>query len=181
MIQVYTPTSDYDDKSSEQFYIQLQGVTDKVNKKDILMVQGDWNAKDAQWDWSDHSGSSCNTITNNQGRLLLEEDEEDADMLMNMFNAVMTETAKDILWNYHLKKKTWVTDEIHEICDAWRELKNVRHSTGAAEYKEISKKIRKSMKWTKEEWVEKQCAEIEESLGKNNSRKVFQIVKDLTN
>ena len=36
------------------------------------------------------------------------------------------------------------------------------------------------MKKAKENWVGEQCREIEENLRKNNSRRVYQLVKDLT-
>ena len=40
-----TPTSKYDDNDIEEFYDQLQNVIDQTPKKDIVGVQGDWNAK----------------------------------------------------------------------------------------------------------------------------------------
>ena len=43
--QAYAPTTDYDDDDIEDFYDQLQEVTDQAPKKDTLVVQGDWNAK----------------------------------------------------------------------------------------------------------------------------------------
>ena len=45
IIQAYTPTSDYNDNETEEFYNQLQNVIDQTPKKDILVVQGDWNVK----------------------------------------------------------------------------------------------------------------------------------------
>ena len=45
IVQVYAPTSDYEDEEVEDFYNQLQEVVEQVPKKDILVVQGDWNAK----------------------------------------------------------------------------------------------------------------------------------------
>ena len=45
IIQVYAPMSDYDDNEIDEFYDQLQNVPDQTPKKDILVVQGDWNAK----------------------------------------------------------------------------------------------------------------------------------------
>ena len=36
------------------------------------------------------------------------------------------------------------------------------------------------MKKAKENWIEEQCSEIEESLRKNNSNRAYQLVKDLT-
>ena len=40
IIQVYAPTSGHDDSEVDHFYQQLQ----ETPKKDILVVQGDWNA-----------------------------------------------------------------------------------------------------------------------------------------
>ena len=45
IVQAYAPTSDYDDNKIEEFYDQLQNVTDQTPKKGILVVQGDWNTK----------------------------------------------------------------------------------------------------------------------------------------
>ena len=44
IVQAYTPTSDYDDNKTEDFYDQPQNVIDQT-PKDILVVQGVWNAK----------------------------------------------------------------------------------------------------------------------------------------
>ncbi|GFS10986.1 craniofacial development protein 2 [Elysia marginata] len=44
-IQVYAPTSDHEDDEVEKLYEDLDNSIAKVPKKDILMVQGDWNAK----------------------------------------------------------------------------------------------------------------------------------------
>ena len=54
--QVYAPTTDYSDDLIEDFYSQLQRIIDQAPKKDILIVQGDWNAKvgkDTQENWQD--------------------------------------------------------------------------------------------------------------------------------
>ena len=75
VVQAYAPTSDHCDDEVEDFYSQLQDAINKVNKKDILIIQGDWNAKvgtDAQKDWNKFCGSSCNPVTNERGLRLLE-------------------------------------------------------------------------------------------------------------
>ena len=36
------------------------------------------------------------------------------------------------------------------------------------------------MKKAKENWIEEQCSEIEENLRKNNSKRAYQLMKDLT-
>ena len=297
IIQVYAPTSEHKDEEIEEFYTQLQATIHKTNKKDILIIQGDWNAKvgsDAHKDWNKHCGPSCNTTTNERGNRLLEfacyndlvlantlgehkasrrwtwhapngthhqidyilvqnrfrsginraktrtfpgadvgsdhdlvlmnfrvrlkkinkpknirvkfnldrlKDptiaesfqaaiggkfaallalEEDTEIMTTGFNAVMTETANELLGKHRRKKQPWITDSILDMCDKRRDLKKVKNTTGKEEYKEINKKIRKEMRNVKEEWVEKQCAEIEECISKNNSRRAYQIVKDLT-
>ena len=51
-----SPTSGHDDSEVDHFYPQLQETKDQTPKKDILVVQGDWNAKvgkDAQADWGE--------------------------------------------------------------------------------------------------------------------------------
>ena len=74
-IQVYAPTSGHDDSEVDHFYQQLQETIDQTPKKDILVVQGDWNAKvgkDAQADWGEVCGSYGNIETNERGLRLLE-------------------------------------------------------------------------------------------------------------
>ena len=75
VVEVYTPTSDYDDNEIEEFYSQLQNVIDQTLKKDILVVQGDWNAevgKGACGNWQGICGPFCNDNTNERRLRLLE-------------------------------------------------------------------------------------------------------------
>ena len=67
IVQAYAPTSDYDDNKIEELYDQLQNVIDQTPKKDILVVQGDWNAevgRDACGNWQGICRPSCNDETN---------------------------------------------------------------------------------------------------------------------
>ena len=41
IIQVYAPTSSYDDSEVDEFYRELQSVVGQTPKQDILVVQGD--------------------------------------------------------------------------------------------------------------------------------------------
>ena len=71
----YAPTSDYDDNEIEEFCDQLQNTIDQTPKKDILMVQGEWNAKvgkDAYENWQGICGPFCNDDTNKRGLRHLE-------------------------------------------------------------------------------------------------------------
>ena len=44
----------------------------------------------------------------------------------------------------------------------------------------MDKNIKRSMKKAKENWIGEQCSEIEENLRKNNSKRAYQLMKDLT-
>ena len=57
-------------------------------------------------------------------------------------------------------------------------LKKKRYEAeGAKEYREA---IQKAVKKAKEDWTDAQCEEIETCLNKNNSKRAYQLVKDLT-
>ena len=75
IIQAYTPTTDYSDEDVEDFYEQLQEDLDQTPTKDILVVQGDCNAKvgeNAHQNWDGTCGKYCNTTSSARGLRLLE-------------------------------------------------------------------------------------------------------------
>ena len=45
VIQVYAPTSNAEEAEVERFYEDLQELLELTNKKDVLFIIGDWNAK----------------------------------------------------------------------------------------------------------------------------------------
>ena len=75
IVQVYAPMSDYEDNEMEEFYDQLLNVIDETQRKDILLVQGDWKAevgKNVYGNWQDICGPFCNDDTNKRGLRHLE-------------------------------------------------------------------------------------------------------------
>ena len=44
VVQIYLPTSEYDEEIIENYYNDLQAVLDKVPHKDAMIVMGDFNA-----------------------------------------------------------------------------------------------------------------------------------------
>ena len=75
IIQVYAPTTDHDDEEVKKFYELLESTIMEVPKKDILIVQGDWNAKvgpDAYENWAGTVGRFGIGETNDRGLRLLE-------------------------------------------------------------------------------------------------------------
>ena len=66
-------------------------------------------------------------------------------------------------------------------CDKRRELRKKRFEPeGSEKYKEVNNNIKRCMKKAKENWIGEQCSETEENLRKNNSKRAYQLVKDLT-
>ena len=79
------------------------------------------------------------------------------------------------------KKKPWITAEILDLFDKRTELRKKRFEPeGSEKCKEVNINIKRCMKKTKENWIGEQCSKIEENLRKNNSKRAYQLVKDLT-
>ena len=101
--------------------------------------------------------------------------------MITTFNTAVIETASEILGKHRQKKTPRVTAEILDLWDKRRELRKKRFEPERSEkYKEVNNNIKRCMKKAKENWIEEQCSEIEENLRKNNSKRVYQLVKDLT-
>ena len=97
IVQAYAPTSDYDDNKIEEFFYQLQNIIDQTPKKDILVVQVDWNAKvgrDACRNWQGICGPICNDDTTERGLRLLE---------FAIFNDLMLANTSD----HHKASRRW--------------------------------------------------------------------------
>ena len=85
------------------------------------------------------------------------------------------------LANIVRRKETWITADILDLCDKRRELRKKSFEPEASEkYKEVNNNIERCMKKAKENWIGEQCSEIEDNLRKNNSKRTYQLVKDLT-
>ena len=66
------------------------------------------------------------------------------------------------------------------LCDKRRELRKKRlEPEGSEKYKEVNNNIKRCMKKAKENWIGEQCSETDENLRKTNSKRAYQLVKDL--
>ena len=93
----------------------------------------------------------------------------------------MTDTANEDLEKSHHKSNPWVSNEILDLYDCRRSLKKNKHTTQRREaHAEIKKQIRREMRKAKQNWIEKQCEDIEDCLSSNNTKNAFKLVKDLT-
>ena len=79
------------------------------------------------------------------------------------------------------RKKPWVIRDVLDLCDERIDLKKKRYEAEEAkEYREANRRIQKAVKKAKEDLIGAQCEEIETCLNKNNSKKAYRLVKDLT-
>ena len=69
----------------------------------------------------------------------------------------------------------WQTEGTEEE----EEQKWCRRNNGVL-YRTVNRQIKKGMKKAKEDWIGEQCENIEDSLKKNNSKRAYHLVKDLT-
>ena len=112
---------------------------------------------------------------------IMSNEDTDIDLMINTFNTAVTETASEIIDKYRQKEKPWITAEILDLCDKRRELTTKKiEREGSEKYKEENNNIKRSIEKAKEKWIGEQCSEIEEDLRKNNRKRAYQLMKDLT-
>ena len=112
--------------------------------------------------------------------LALENQDTEIDALINSFNTAVTETANNILGKHRPAMKPWVTDNIQKVCYKRRELKQKKNTTeGAKCIEKPTSKLKKAREKQKRR-IEEQCQGIKENLQKNNSKKAYQLVKELS-
>ena len=88
--------------------------------------------------------------------------------------------ASEILGKERRRKKPWVTKDVLDLCDERGGLKKKRYEAGAKGYREANRRIQKAVKKAKEDWIGAPCEEIETCLNKNNSKRAYQLVMELT-
>ena len=110
----------------------------------------------------------------------LSDEDMDMDTMITTYNTAVTDAASEILGKERRRKKPWVTKDVLDLCDERRDLKKKRYEAeGAKEYREANRRVQKAVKKAKEDWIGTQCEEIETCLNKNNSKRAYQLVKDL--
>ena len=111
----------------------------------------------------------------------LSDEDMGMDTMITTYNTAVTDAASEILGKERRRKKPWVTKDVLDLCDERRDLKKKRYEAeGAKEYKEANRWIQKAVKKAKENSIGAQCEEIETCLNKNNSKRAYQLGKDLT-
>ena len=111
----------------------------------------------------------------------LSDEDMDIDTMITTNNTAVTDAASEVLEKERRRKKPWVTKDVPDLCDERRDLKKKRYEAeGAKEYRVANRRVQKAVKKAKEDSIGAQCEEIETCLNKNNSKRAYQLVKDLT-
>ena len=111
----------------------------------------------------------------------LSDEDMDMDTMITIYNTAVNDAASERLGKERRRKKPWVTKDVLDLCDEKRDLKKKRYEEeGAKEYREANRMIQKAVKKAKEDWIGAQCEEIETCLNKNNNKRAYQLVKNLT-
>ena len=83
VIQVYDPTSNAEEAEVEQFYEDLQDVSELKPQKDVLFIIGDWNAKVGSQETPGVTGKFGLGMWNEAGQRLIEFCQENALVIAN--------------------------------------------------------------------------------------------------
>ena len=83
VIQVYAPTSNAEEAEVEQFYQDLQDLSELTPKKDVLCIIGDWNAKVGSQETSGVTGKFGFGMWNEAGQRLIEFCQENSLVIAN--------------------------------------------------------------------------------------------------
>ena len=93
--------------------------------------------------------------------IIMSNEDTDIDSMITTFNTAVTETASEILGKNPQKKKPWITAEVLDLCDKWRELRKKRFEPeGSEKYKEVNNNIKRCVKKAKENCIGEQSSEI---------------------
>ena len=83
VIQVYAPISNAEEAEVEQFYEDLQDLSELTPKKDVLFILGDWNAKVGSQETPGVTGKFGLGLQNETGQRLIEFCQENALVIAN--------------------------------------------------------------------------------------------------
>ena len=86
-----------------------------------------------------------------------------------------TMSQKKALGNQRCSRPLWWTEGFDEEV-VWRWYEEI----GAKEYRKANKRVQKALMKAKEDWMDNHCKKIGVWLNKNNSKKAYRLVKDLT-
>ncbi|KAK3803155.1 hypothetical protein RRG08_066063 [Elysia crispata] len=167
ILGLYAPTNAASEEEKEEFYDQLQRITEKLPRKDVNIIMGDANAKvgsDISYEEvMGKQGLGGNKITDFGITLKnrfqpLEHLDEDMETYWSQVKDSFISTCKEVLGEKDYKHKDWISQESLNRLSERREKKaavnnsRTRNEKEAAqrEYSDAAKEVKRSIKNDKE-------------------------------
>ncbi|PVD36463.1 hypothetical protein C0Q70_03447 [Pomacea canaliculata] len=106
----------------------------------------------------------------------------DVNTLSGNIKEVLLSTAQEVQGRQRKTKQQWVTNDILALCAERRVLEREMKSKleAVTKYKEVNCAIKKGMKTVWENWIERQCRDIEDVMARGDSKKAYQLLKTHT-
>ena len=84
--------------------------------------------------------------------------DSDVDIIANSLKEGLLSTDEEVLERQRKKIQPWVTNEVLDLCDQRRQLKQQKYKSTEAglEYRKVNREVRKKMKAAKKGWIEEQ-------------------------
>ncbi|MEW8548161.1 MAG: hypothetical protein AB2693_32055 [Candidatus Thiodiazotropha sp.] len=105
------------------------------------------------------------------------DDDTDIDTIITTYSTAVTDAASEILWKERHRKWSWFIRDAFDLCD---ERRRWHKAEGAKDYRKANKRIQKAVATAYEVWIGNKYEEIKTCLSKNNSKRAYQLVNDLT-
>ena len=97
-------------------------------------------------------------------------------------HGALVDTSSEVFGKARTKKKPWMTNDILDLCDRRRSLKNRRYEGPLAikNYIKVNQAITRKMKQAKENWISDGFQHIDCGIITGNSKASFNALKLLT-
>ncbi|VDP53089.1 unnamed protein product [Schistosoma margrebowiei] len=170
IIQCYAPTNDYNEDAKDQFYNRLQSIVEKCQTKDLTILMMDFNAK-VETDNTGYEGI--------MGRHGLGERDE---------NEAITSTCHEVLRHKKHHHKGWITVDTLDKIDERRNKKaaintsrtRAEKAKAQAEYTEVNKQVRRSIRIDKRKYVEDLATTAEKATRDRSMIHLYDTTKKLS-
>lgn len=99
-----------------------------------------------------------------------------------ILNKIVEKVVEEVIPEIEKKKNKWISEATLKLAKEKREIRlQMRESINMAiKYKELCKQVKKSARKDKQDWIDKQCCEMEKYAGQHKTREAYKMVKNIT-
>ena len=99
-----------------------------------------------------------------------------------ILNKIVEKVVERLVPEIEKKKNKWISEATLKLAKEKREIRmKMRDSADmVTKYKELCKQVKKSARKDKQDWMDKQCSEMEKYAGQHKTREVYKMVKNIT-